>query len=322
MNITILFNPTRINPTGKIDRLRSTSSRGCRAASDFRGIFLLMLTLSGPGAAMAAEPFLPDKQEILMMPKLCRWMYGPRVGLDPSLTPPGPMIDVTGCTRFHYYCDANTDLVRAEKAMYFNLGRAKEKLASAINTLKGQVTFHSEEPCSKYLQSDINYTLGYALSLMSKVAKSSSFNIEAIQPLNKAIELNPEDLRPYRVLADIYMAIGKRNLAEKVIYSGLELNPQSKPLLRLYKEVGGTRPLPSKKIVTPATPQAEAKKENQADGDGVPTGHTETKPGGVDIVPPVVVNPIISPPQRQIEGQTTDDVQNKEKKYCRFCVEE
>ena len=105
---------------------------------------------SGVGAA---EGFLPDKQEILMMPQLCQWMYGARAGLAPSSIPRGPSMDVSGCTRFHYYCDAHTNLVRAEKSAYTNPGRAKEKLATAIETLKGQVQFHNSEPgCSKYFR--------------------------------------------------------------------------------------------------------------------------------------------------------------------------
>ena len=213
---------------------------------------VLMVMTVGYSGMCSAEGFLPDNREILMMPQLCQWWYGPRVGMEPALIPKGPPFDMSGCTRFHYFCDAHTDLVRAEKNANINQGKAKYQLNRAIGTLKGQVVFRKAEPaCSKYLLADTSYSLGRALELYSRLEKFSSFSAQAIGPLLEAIELTPEDIRPYQVLGDIYVALKKPQQAEEVLYRGLQINPRSKPLLRRYKDVGGKRLPPALKTTEP-----------------------------------------------------------------------
>ena len=269
-----------------------------RIVPTFLVLLLLMLGVTASSSVLAMESFLPDKQEILMMPMLCRWMYGARVGLDPSLIPQRVPMDTTGCTRFHYYCDANTDLVRAEMAMYTNPGAARFKLNRSIETLEGQIAFHNTEPCSRYLLSDINYTLGHAFSLMARITKSSVYYIKAIQPLNKSIELNSGDMRPYQALGEIYLETGQRDHAEEMIYKGLQINPQSKALLRMYKKVGSKRPLPT---VIPGAAEPSARKDEvtitnnpEKPGSGInnleaTSGIANTKPGPqkIDSISPV-----------------------------------
>ncbi len=260
-----------------------------------------------------AEGFLPDKREILMMPQLCQWMYGARAGLDPSAVPQSHTMDTTGCTRYHYYCDAHTDLVRAEKNAYTNPGLAKEKLNRALNTLKGQIAFHDGEgSCSKYLRADIRYTYGKALERYARLTKSSNYYAEAISPLLQAIQLTPEDFRTYQVLGDVYSALNKRKEAEEILYNGLEINPDSKALLRRYQAIGGKRPIPEKKSILPSetgstektgnpgTTEETAKTQNTPAKTSEPLSESKEASGGTD-------------------HQKMPQDNSQSSPYCRFC---
>ena len=286
----------------------------------FFAMVLIGVAISYSGTS-SAEGFLPDSREILMMPQLCQWWYGPRVGMDPALLPKVPPFDMSGCTRFHYFCDAHTDLVRAEKGAYNNPGGAKILLGRAIGTLKGQVQFRKAEPgCSKYLLADTNYSLGKALESYARLTKSSSYSAQAIGPLLETIELTPEDVRPYQLLGDIYLALKKPQQAEEVIYRGLQVNPESKPLLRRYKEVGGKRPPPSKK------PLAPNEARNVGDAQGQVAGHEPVKLQ--EIIPPASEAPKTPKGNSVVKGtQQKEETQAEQDKAvslrnCRFCSDD
>lgn len=286
----------------------------------FLTLTLIGLAIGHPGV-VAAEGFLPDNREILMMPQLCQWRYGPQVGMDPALIPKGPPMDVSGCTRFHYYCDAHTDLVRAEKNAYTNPGKAKSQLERSIGTLKGQVPYRIAEPgCSKYLLADTYYTLGKALALYARLTKSSGYAAQAIGPLLQSIELTPEDARPYQVLGDVYVALNKRQQAEEAIYSGLQVNPESKPLLRRYREIGGKRPLPTRKPATPAEAGMAGGAEHLDAGKEPVKTQEALPPSAVDSPKPSQGNPVVEGAVQRVEDQADQD-KSKTSRYCRFCAD-
>lgn len=323
--IFILFLPKRIfRSVIEVERINwrffqlNRSIRSIRRC--FWKIVLTGVAISYSGAS-SAEGFLPDNREILMMPQLCQWWYGPRVGMEPALIPKGPPFDMSGCTRFHYYCDAHTDLVRAEKNAYTNSGKAKYQLNRAIGTLKGQVQFRKAEPgCSKYLLADTSYNLGKALERYARLTKSSSYSAQAIGPLLESIELTPEDVRPYQVLGDIYIALNKPQQAEEIIYRGLQVNPESKPLLRRYKEVGGKRPPPTSKPVAPNEAGNVGNAQHQA------TGHEPVKMQVV--IPPASGapktpqdNPVVGGAVQRGETQAEQDKATSPRN-CRFCSDD
>jgi hypothetical protein len=282
-----------------------------------REMVLTGLAISYSGAS-TAEGFLPDNREILMMPQMCQWWYGPRVGMDPALMPKGPPFDMSGCTRFHYFCDAHTNLVRSEKNTYTNPGKAKYQLDSAIATLKGQVKYRKAEPgCSKNLLADTHYSLGKALERYARLTKSSSYSAQAIGPLLETIELTPEDIRPYQMLGDIYIALKKPQQAEEIIYRGLQVNPESKQLLRRYKDVGGKRPLPTTKPAAPNEERSSGDTQNQVTG--------PESSNTIEVIPPASADP--KTPQGNsvfagaVQSEETRSEQNKatSTRDCRFC---
>ncbi|TCV88135.1 tetratricopeptide repeat protein [Sulfurirhabdus autotrophica] len=281
-------------------------------------LLTLMVIAIGYTISATAEGFLPDKREILMMPQLCQWMYGARAGLDPSAVPQSHTMDTTGCTRYHYYCDAHTDLVRAEKNAYTNPGLAKEKLNRALNTLKGQIEFHDGEgSCSKYLRADIRYTYGKALERYARLTKSSNYYAEAISPLLQAIQLTPEDFRAYQVLGDVYTALNKRKEAQEILYNGLEINPDSKALLRRYKAVGGQRPIPEKKSdIPPETVNTEKPGKPDTTEEPAKTQDTPAKPSE-----PLSVSKDASTSGTGVQGAESKNPQDNSQSspYCRFC---
>jgi len=280
------------------------------------------MAIGYPGFAVA-QGYTPDKHQIMLMSPLCQWMRGARAGMDPALIPKGPPMDVSGCSRFHYYCWADLELVRAEQNAYTKPGEAKYRFDKAISMLKGQVQHHNSTPgCSKYLQADVNYTLGKALERYARFTKAKQYYGQAIGPLLKSIELNPDDERPYLVLGDVYAALNKRQQAEEAFYRGLEVNPESKPLLRRYEKIGGKRSLPTKK------PQAVGEESVEAEPANSPGAASETV-NGQGARAPVTgdnsgtkqANPIVAEPLKDAEATAQKDTTTPTP-YCRFCVDE
>lgn len=131
----------------------------------------------------------------------------------------------------------------------------------------------------------------------------------AIQSAGKALELNPRYVDAYWILADSYLATGNRAKALEFVTEGLRHVPGARALVRRYRELGGSDPMPE--------PYPRDGRDQPVEPMGEPEAVTpaiDEAPGQVESQETIEPNPV---------QQTTDAPAMPEKPpgnpYCRFC---
>lgn len=205
----------------------------------------LLMVLVGALASTAAHAIKLTDADLARLPEYCTarlkntgeynlWVQ--RLGRDFDHT--------------HHYCFGLNDLNR-----YYESRTARDKkfnLKNAVGNFTYMVT-HANQTYS--LMPEVYMNRGLAFSLMKR-------NAEAVQDMNKALELNPNLVKAYSYLADFYSGINLKDRALRVIADGLRHNPDTTSLQRRYRELGGKLPYPEPiqpapaVAVQPATPEA------------------------------------------------------------------
>jgi len=129
---------------------------------------------------------------------------------------------------------------------------------------------------------------------------------EATAKALKALSITPGYAKAHALLSDIYMKIGKRDLALKQLREGLAANPSSKPLRTRLREIDPNDPFLAQPIPEPPRPtDTAANKEPPA------TSAEEVEPSptvgasGNEGQDKPISKPTVAP--------------NPDNPYCRFC---
>ncbi|MGA7180313.1 MAG: tetratricopeptide repeat protein [Thiobacillaceae bacterium] len=246
-------------------------------------------------SAIALTGFTVSREELARMPAYCTASYGALVGL-PQMQESLRGTIPPDCPSIHHYCDGLKAMIRVD-----SIPTEKDAwLSSAISSFQGVVRDweHRGQTCSVRPEAYTN--LGKGLRRRNRASTA-----EAIAYFHKALELKPDYLPAYFALSDSYLDIGKKSEALGVVEEGLKYVPDSKGLLRRFKELGGiTPPAP----IAKPNPQQPSAAAGPGPEPSTSPSTTPNRTGGESVVgAPAAVEP--EPPKI---GSPTDP-------YCRFC---
>ena len=192
-----------------------------------------MALLVGQISAFAAQDFTVTREELTLMPPYCTAIYGSLVGLPGLQESPLRNTIPTDCPALQHYCDGLKAMVRVDR----NLTESKYWLGVAVKTFQHQVQDWEHRGLSCALRPELYTKLGESLLRQNKASASL-----AVMNFNKTLELKKDYLPAYYALSDAYLNLGKKKEALGVVEEGLKYMPDSKGLLRRFKELGGKTP--------------------------------------------------------------------------------
>lgn len=183
--------------------------------------FLMMNTLLYSSSVSAIGSFSPTPAELTLLPPFC----GPRAehwGNDISRPEVAYWVGIFGkdYRHMHHYCDALLSINRAQASM-----NAQERGASYSRALDNLEYTQKAASAGFVLWPDVLYN-------RARIQRSRGDMVAATSSLREAIERNADYAPPYAELADIYVALGKRSEARKVLEEGLARQPGSRLLKR------------------------------------------------------------------------------------------
>ena len=202
--------------------------------------FLTLLLFQVP--AVALQPFAATKEELTLLPSYCSLP-------DKSLA--------KACFPLNHYCDGLKAMIRGSK---FN-AESGYWLQLAVKSFRTAANRKSWSGCP--LRPEANLNLGKALLFQSRQKGAST--AEGVVYLKKALELKPDYLAAYYTLSNYYAESGDKKKALSVVEDGLRHVPNSKGLLRRFKELGGTTP-PAPVIINSKPEIGAAEKDASAEG--------------------------------------------------------
>jgi tetratricopeptide (TPR) repeat protein len=265
----------------------------------------LLILLFCQMPAFGVQDFAVTREELALMPPYCTAYYGHLFGLPPLQESPLRSTVPDGCPALHHYCDGLKSMIRADrndKESGYWLGVAAQAFQSMARR---------EDWASCPLRPEAYMNLGKALLRQSQRGQGSS--AEAAANFMKALELNPDYLPAYYALSDYYIDLGNKKKALGVVEDGLRRLPDSKGLLRRFKELGGkTPPEPIAATAKPDTPQTV----NTA-----PTQQQQQTPAETGAAP---ANEGAAPAEQDTapEQSTEEKIGSPTNPWCRFCPPE
>lgn len=239
--------------------------------------------------AAAVEPWAPTDAEMASLPPYCKARMKSGQG-----SPDYKMWEQTLGKDFlhtHHYCAGINFINRYYRA------RSQQDKNFILNNALGTLTYMVEHASPDYsLMPDVYLSRGLTYSLMKRHG-------EAMADMQKAIELNPRQVKAYNVLADYYVSTGEKAKALETVTAGLRHNPGTKGLQRRYQELGGKLPYPASSEPEPAEVEV-AKPEESSVAPAEKPAETQAAPAGTP-------SSEAEAPRPQIGSPTNP--------YCRFC---
>lgn len=231
-----------------------------------------------------------------MMPPYCTALYGKYVGLPQLQDSPLRNTIPPDCPSLHHYCDGLKAMIRVDR----NRAESGHWLHNAVAAFESVATGWEHRSTTCPLRSEAYTNLGKALMRQNKAAAGV-----AVMNFNKALELRKDYLPVYYALSDAYLYLGKKKEALGVVEEGLKYEPDSKGLLRRFKELGGkTPPAP----IAKPTPQQPSTAAGPGPEPSTSPTATPNKTGGE--------SPVAAPATAQPEPPKIGSPKNP---YCRFC---
>lgn len=251
--------------------------------------FLVLLTLLlFQAPAVALQPFAATKEELALMPAYCSV---PNKSLGEA------------CYPLNHYCDALKAMIRVDQ----NQAESRYWLGIAVATFERELSGHWEK-CP--LKPEAHVNLGRALLRQDGITGVSSG--KAVANFTQAIAIQPDYIPGYYALSDYYVQLGDKKKALNAVEEGLKYLPNSKALLRRFKELGGTTP-PAPVVITSKPEVSAAAKDASAAQHKTPIESAITQPAA-DGAPPVQKAPA--------EQSTTPKIGSPSNPWCRFCPPE
>lgn len=273
-------------------------------------IFTFLIVSMFQSYSFAEEGFTVTKAELASMPPYCTALYGKYHGMpQPQDSPLRHTIPV-GCPSVHHYCDGLKYILRADHAMG-NKADFSYNIQSAITSFNGvtEEWRNAAPKCS--LRAEAYSQLAKSLLRMGKRQPDAAS--KAIKSLNQAIELAPEFLQSYLILADVYIDNGQKGKAKEIVEEGLAHIPNSKALAKRYVSLGGN---PS--TIKPITKPAPITIEENVTG-GKASQPIEVKPTEVESIDK---RPTKLESESNADSESLPKVGSQKSPYCRFCPED
>lgn len=256
------------------------------------------MSASAPAAAIDLSS-VPNAVEMMRLPPYCAAKF--RSPQDPNEVKIWRDRIGSNFGDLHHYCEGLNFVNR-----YWGSRKSSDRgyyLQQAKNNFDYMVK--AEKP-DFTLRSELYSNRGEVFKLMGKLG-------EAINDLNKAMSINPNIVKPYLQLADLYEGGKDKVRALEVITKGLNNIPNSKALQRRYTELGGKLPYPE--AVAKTMPAEMTKDEGKPEVKSEAASHSEdaTSQAAADTKP---TEPTVPAPQ--IESPKIGSPKNP---YCRFCAD-
>jgi tetratricopeptide (TPR) repeat protein len=120
----------------------------------------------------------------------------------------------------------------------YHKARSPQEKRGVLDEAMGHLGYMLQHSSPDFaLLPDVHYYRGRGFIYQNKEA-------DAIAAFLKAIELNPKYTVAYTSIADLYVKMGSKDRALKIVTEGLTHLPESKSLKRLYERLGGKLPFP------------------------------------------------------------------------------
>lgn len=258
-------------------------------------VALLLLGLSLNAKALPADyQAYPTDAELDSLPAYCRIKLRHRFDspeYKKAQASFGPDFE-----HVHHYCAGLNFINR-----YYRTSDTETRkffLKSSVGEFDYMVT-HAKPEFS--LMPEIYLSRGTSYSLMKK-------DFQAMNDINKALELNPRMIKGYRLLSEFYENIKQKQKALEVVTAGLQYNPDSKMLQSRYLELGGKLPYPE------PIQQTMPEKEKEPATDKKSNAEEKSSADNPDTSPP---------PSTQAPENSTDQpkIGSPSNPYCRFCTD-
>lgn len=180
----------------------------------------------------------------------------------PALDRPHTRI-AKGAISFHHYCWGEVAKIRSYAA------RDPQERRARLESSATEYRFIIEHP--QYRKADWMYLADMYVSYGDALLRTKNEKGASTAYL-KALEINPSLESAYLSLSNYMQSLGRKAKALEYVREGLRHNPGSRKLLRHYKALGGTKPLPDPYPV--ATPELKAGGEPKT---AMPTTLPETR---------------------------------------------
>jgi len=286
-------------------------------------IFLTSLQIS----AFAAQGFGVTREELTLMPPYCTALLGQDVGLPNFKDSPLRDTVPAGCPALNHYCYGLKAMIRVDR----NRGVDQSFwLTSAIGHFRERTSGWEKEAPTCSIRPEAYTNLGKALLRQNKALVG-----QAIMNYSKALELRPDYLPAYLALSDAYLGLGKKGEALHAAEQGLKYLPDSKGLLRRFKELGGKTPPTPVAAAIPAAPAEPGKvtagPQPMPGQNGVPGTAPQQSAGTGAVSEHSVTPPVPSPGKTEAEHAATQQAPGAPEEtkigtptnpYCRFCPPE
>lgn len=186
------------------------------------------------------------------------------------------------------------------------------------------------EKYANNFQGELNYVLErvdkdwpYSAQLYFEKAEMFFYTDDLTQAVSNALHaltITPGYVKAHALLSDIYVKIGKRDMALKQLHDGLAITPSSKTLLGKLRELDPkdpllTQPLPEP-IQSSETPESE---QTSTASSSRPLGSEERKPSPEQVEAPLATDSSPGTPDQDKPVSKPPDAPNPTNPYCRFC---
>lgn len=222
------------------------------------------------------------------------------LGNDPVLDKPENAM-AKGAGWFHHYCWGKLSKLRSYSA------KTAEQRRGAVGNWRKEMQFIVDWTGERGIKWQ------YMPVVHKEIAESYLLDKnygKAISEGEKALALDKNYVPVYSIMADAYGGANKRDKALEIVTEGLKRAPESKPLKRRYKDLGGKLPYPE-----PYAKEAVA----------VEAAPVQVEKPVVEPAPAKVVVEEIKPkaesPVSDVASQPVSDESKKPEgnPYCRFC---
>ena len=252
-------------------------------------LYVLFALLLVQASAFGFQGYGITKEENALLPQFCsnRKMFAD--------------IQNAGCPMLNHYCYGLGHMLR----VYKNNNESRYWLTVALDEFQS-VDQHWDATCP--LGPEMHVKLGKALLNNAEFGGAPAG--DAAENFIKAITLKPDYVPAYYALSDYYASLGNKKQALSVVEDGLRNVPDSKGLLRRFKELGGTTlPVP--------VAAAKHKQEESSAAKNAPSAAQETPMESTTMKPAVDGE---SPPQKAPAKQSTEPtIGTPSNPWCRFC---
>lgn len=274
------------------------------------GLFILAFALQLQSfTANALEPWVTES-ELALMPPYCQAKLGKDRGNQAIIDKWRGIYGDQNWMNMHHYCDALKFIVRANRSsgnkaamnynMSYNLGNAQRGIEHMLAY---------EQTPDWILRPEAHVHLGKIYLRMTLLGKGSEG--KAVQNFGQAILIQPDYEPAYSALSDFYAGKGLKQKALNVIEEGLKHSPDSKRLLRRFKELGGKTPPAPLVVAQPAAP---------AEAINSPVKQEQPQLGNTTSSSPSDV-PASSSPEASQKQTTPSKVGSPSNPWCRFCTD-